>query len=258
MFTAAETYERLMGRLSRILASQFIEFAAVQQGSSVLDVGCGTGSLSATLAQTTKAARIVGIDPSAPFVEYARAYNADPRLTFEIGDAQELPYDDPAFDATLALLVMNFIPDAKKAAREMRRVTRTGGTMATAMWDNTGRNELMNTFWSAAFALDPDVKREDVRPGTFGSDDALSDLWTATGLRGIETKELNIECGFSSFDDYWSPRAAEGPTAAYIRTLPQVRQELLQERLRNDIFHNRPDGPFTLKAKAWAVRGIVP
>jgi hypothetical protein len=155
-------------------------------------------------------------------------------------------------------LVVNFIPDAKKAAREMRRVTRRGGIMATAMWDNTGRNELMNTFWSAALALDPGVKREDLRPGTFGSAEALSDLWSAADLGNIETTQLNVECRFGSFDDYWEPRAAEGPTAAYIRTLPQARKELLQEKLRNDLFGNRPNGPFTLDGKAWAVRGIVP
>jgi SAM-dependent methyltransferase len=258
MFTAAGIYERLMGRLSRTLAPQFVAFAGVGEGASVLDVGCGTGSLSVILAETTKAARIVGIDLSAPFVEYARAHDADPRLTFEIGDAQALPYEDATFDAALALLVVNFIPDARKAAGEMRRVTRAGGLMATTMWDNTGRNELMNMFWSAAVALDPDVKREDVRPGTFGSAEALSDLWGATGLRSIETKELNIDCRFGSFDDYWEPRAAEGPTAAYIKTLPRARKELLRERLRDDIFGNLPNGPFTLNAKAWAVRGIVP
>jgi SAM-dependent methyltransferase len=258
MFTAAETYERLMGRLSRTLAPQFVAFAGVGENASVLDVGCGTGSLSATLAETTKAARIVGVDPSAPFVEYARGRNADPRLTFEIGDAQALPYEDAAFDATLALLIVNFIPDAKKAASEMRRVTRAGGIMATAMWDNTGRNELMNTFWSAALALDPGVKREDLRPGTLGSAEALSDLWAASGLRTIETKELNIDCGFTSFDDYWEPRAAEGPTAAYIHTLPQARKELLREKLRDAIFGNRLDGRFALNAKAWAVRGSSP
>jgi SAM-dependent methyltransferase len=206
----------------------------------VLDVGCGTGSLSTTLAETTKAARVVAIDPSTPFLEYARAHNTDRRLTFEVGDAQALPYEDAAFDAALALLVVNFIPDAKKAASEMRRVTRAGGVMATAMWDNTGRNELMNTFWGAALALDPTVKREDLRAGTFGSAEALLDLWSATGLRNIETRQLNVECRFGSFDDYWAPRAAEGPTAAYIRTLPQARKELVQEKLRNDIFGNRP------------------
>jgi SAM-dependent methyltransferase len=258
MFTAAETYEQLMGRLSRILAPEFIAFAEVQAGASVLDVGCGTGSLSATLARITKVSTIVGIDPSAPFVEYARTRNTDPRVTFQVGDAQALPYDAASFDAALALLAINFIPDANKAASEMRRVTCSGGAVATAMWDNTGRNELMRTFWDAAVALDPGVKREDLRPGAFGSTEALTKLWARAGLRNIETKELSIDCDFSSFDDYWSPRATEGPTAAYIRTLPQTRKELLQERLRNEIFRSRPDGPFTLNAKAWAVRGIVP
>jgi hypothetical protein len=155
-------------------------------------------------------------------------------------------------------LVVNFIADARKAASEMRRVTRAGGTTATVMWDNTGRNELMNTFWSAATALDPGVKREDLRPGTFGSAEALSELWRAAGLQSVETKELSLKCSFSSFDDYWSPRAAEGPTASYIRSLPPARQEILQVRLQNEIFGSRPDGPFTLNARAWAVRGIVP
>jgi hypothetical protein len=99
-------------------------------------------------------------------------------------------------------LVVNFIADARKAASEMRRVTRAGGTTATVMWDNTGRNELMNTFWSAATALDPGVKREDLRPGTFGSAEALSELWRAAGLQSVETKELSLKCSFSSFDDY--------------------------------------------------------
>lgn len=258
MFTAADIYEQLMGRLSRTLAPEFVGFADVQESASVLDVGCGTGSLSATLARITKASRIVGIDPSAPFVEYARTHNADPRVTFEVGDAQALPYDAATFDAALALLVVNFIPDANKAVSEMRRVTCSGGAVATAMWDNTGRNELMRTFWDAAVALDPNVKREDLRPGAFGSTEALIKLWATAGLRKIETKELSIDCNFSSFNDYWSPRAAEGPTAAYIRTLPHPRKELLQERLRNEIFGSRPDGPFSLNAKAWAVRGIIP
>lgn len=118
----------------------------------------------------------------------------------------------------------------------MRRVTRAGGTTATVMWDNTGRNELMNTFWSAATALDPGVKREDLRPGTFGSAEALSELWRAAGLQSVETKELSLKCSFSSFDDYWSPRAAEGPTASYIRSLPPARQEILQEIAKRDFW----------------------
>ena len=100
----------------------------------VLDAGCGTGSLSATLAKVTGAAEIVGIDPSKAFIEYARIQVADPRVSFEVGDAQDLRYPDHTFDVCLALLAVDHIPDAPKAAKEMRRVTKTLGIVAIAMW----------------------------------------------------------------------------------------------------------------------------
>jgi ubiquinone/menaquinone biosynthesis C-methylase UbiE len=64
MFEVAEAYEVMMGRWSRQLAPLFVEFVGVRDGEKMLDVGCGTGSLSATLARVTKASKIVGVDPS--------------------------------------------------------------------------------------------------------------------------------------------------------------------------------------------------
>ena len=68
MFEIADAYELMMGRWSRQLAPLFVDFVGVQEGERVLDVGCGTGSLSATLARVTKTSEIVGIDPSTGFI----------------------------------------------------------------------------------------------------------------------------------------------------------------------------------------------
>jgi ubiquinone/menaquinone biosynthesis C-methylase UbiE len=91
------------------------------------------------------------------FLAYARSKTDDPRISFESGDAQNLRFSDASFDQCLALLVVRFIPDAPKAAREMRRVTRPGGAVATAMWDNTGGNELNESLSDAALSLDSDA-----------------------------------------------------------------------------------------------------
>ena len=85
--------------------------------------------------------------------------------------------------------------------KEMRRVTKAGGSVATCMWDNSGGMELGERFWKAAMAVDLGTKRPD--SGRYGSPSALSDLWTATGLKGVETKALVIPMKFASFDDFW-------------------------------------------------------
>ena len=131
MFEVAEAYERQRGRSSKILAPLFVDFVSVR--GEVLDVGCGTGALTFAIARNASVSKIVGLDLSEAFLAYARSKTDDPRIRFEQGDAQKLTYPDGSFDCCLALLVMSFIPNVPKAAAEMRRVTRRGGVVATAM-----------------------------------------------------------------------------------------------------------------------------
>jgi SAM-dependent methyltransferase len=237
----------------------FVEFVGVRDGEKVLDVGCGTGSLSATLAKVTGASKIVGIDPSAGFIQAARSQITDPRVTIELGDAQNLPYSDGSFDRCMALLIVNFIPDAPRAANEMRRVTKSGGVVATTMWDGSRANELNGCLWEAAIAIDPAVKRPSERRGSYNSAEALSDLWRGAGLTEIEITDLTIACQFSSFGELWQRYlTGEGPPGAYMAGLSADRREALRKAMRQNVLGDGADGPLTLQAKAWAVRGIVP
>jgi SAM-dependent methyltransferase len=258
LHTDANKYQAGMGGWSKTLAPLFIEFiGGIKEGNRVLDIGCGTGSLTFTIADTTKALTVVGIDPSVGYLEYARHINTRSHVSFEIGDAQKLPFDNGSFDCCVSSLMMQFVPDARKAANEMKRVTKEGGIVATCMWDNSGGLELSERFWDAAIAVDPGAKRPGL--GRYGSPSALSDLWTVTGFTKVETKELVIPMEFSSFEDLWRIQSnAQGPVKPYISSLSEDRRQVLKERLRGEIFGTRPDGPFMLQAKAWAVKGTVP
>jgi SAM-dependent methyltransferase len=257
MFEVAKAYEQRMGSWSKLLAPLFVEFAGVQ--GEVVDVGCGTGSLTFIAAENKNVTRIVGLDASTGFIEYARSRVGDGRLSFQIGDVQSLPFPDGSFDRCLSSLIVSFIPDAPKAAREMRRVTRSGGVVATSMWDNGGGMEGFHVIWNAAIALDSGAEHFREKHLPYGSADELSSLWSSAGLQNIETRELVIPLKFASFDDLWSPSVSgQGPMGAYLAGLPESNRETLKERLRRNLFGTRADGPFSLTAKAWAVRGVVP
>lgn len=259
MFEIAEAYERQMGRWSRQLAPLLIEFAGVGDGDRILDAGCGTGSLSLTLARLTKAASILGVDASKGFIEFAQGRSSDPRLSFELGDAQNLAYPDASFDRCLSLLIVNHIADTPRALKEMRRVTKPGGVVATAMWDGTGGNEFNDRMWNVAVTVDAKITPASKRSGTYSSPAAMTSLWQDSGLSDIAVTCLVMGCEYASFADYWQRfLEGQGPAGAYVTALPEDRRENLRQKLYTDIIGGRPDGPFSLQAKAWAVRGVVP
>ena len=179
-------------------------------------------------------------------------------MRFEVGDAQRLPFDDANFDRTLSLLILNFVPDPEKALTEMIRVTRPGGTVAAAVWDYSEGMEMLRVFWDEAVALDPRAEKDDERHMRLSRAGELAALWREH-LQNVADTALTIETQFSSFEDYWSPfLLQQGPAGAHVATLSPDDREQLELRLRQRLLGSRAEGPITLRARAWAVRGIAP
>jgi len=256
----AGAYEQMMGRWSRRLAPLLIEFAGVEDGERLIDVGCGTGSLTFALLNTRNPVELTAIDNSEIYLEAARAAGADPRLRFEQADACALPFADGSFDRALALLVLQFVPKPELAVAEMRRVVRPGGTVAAAVWDHFGGFVMQRMFWDTAAVLDPAADRARaenyLRPVTRPGE--LRDLWTRVGFDEVRDTMLAIRMEYASFDDFWSPLAAgEGSMGKYATALDVARQAL-ERALRAAYEAGRPDGPRSFAALAWACRGTVP
>ena len=258
MFTASEGYERFMGRWSRLLAPPYIAFAGLRDGERVLDVGTGTGSVARAVAEAMPASEIVAVDPSEAFIAYAKSKTPSNQVRFEVGDAQALRHADGAFDQAMSLLVLNFVPDHEKAIGEMRRVTRPGGTVSACVWDYDAGMQMLRFFWDEVVALDRALEPRDERHMKLCREGQLGALWRKAGLRDVQEGALTIEQRYTSFEDYWAPfLKGAGPGGAYVVSLTEERRRALEARLQQRLIGDRPDGAFTLKARAWCVRGNV-
>ena len=258
-WAAGDPYERYVGRWSRLVARDFVAWLDRPAGLEWLDVGCGTGALSAGILAAADPKAVIGVDPSAGFLNSARGFLPDRRARFEQGDAEALPLADAAVDVAVSGLVLNFVPAPARAVGEMRRVVRPGGTVAIYVWDYAGDMQLMRYFWDAAVALDPAAEALDegvrfpiCRPGP------LTELLTAAGLEGVATTAIDVPTVFAGFDDYWSPfLGGQGPAPGYCMSLPESRRTALRDRLRSAL-PVAAGGRIALTARAFAVRGQVP
>lgn len=254
-------YELQMGRWSRRLAPLFIRFAGITGAVRVLDVGCGTGNLAMCLASDPDIVGVHGLDLSATYVEYASRRNIDPRLGFQQGDARALPFPDASFDHAVSMLVLQFVPQADLAVREMCRVTRPGGTVAAATWDTRGGFVALRMFYDTAAMLDRDGCQARAaaftRPMSHPGD--LVRAWHDAGLTEVVQDTLTIRMEFASYADFWAPiEGKEGPVAAYVCTLDSNARARLREMVRLAYLDGEADGARSYAATAWVVRGRAP
>ena len=259
-WAAGDRYEPYMGRWSRKLAPAFLDWLRVPAAARWLDVGCGTGALTAAILDHVQPASVLGIDPSAGFIGHARAQITDARAAFETGDAQRLPVESDAFDAVVGALMLNFVQQPELAVAEMARAARPGGTVAAYVWDYADRMDLMRRFWdgggrpgprglglrrrpAARSALPACAARSAVRPGR-------------AARRGRAGHRHRTP--FRDFDDYWTPfLGGQGSAPGYAMSLSEADRATLRERIRCAL----PAGPYgtiALRARAWAVRGTAP
>lgn len=255
-FDDGSAYESYVGRWSRLVAREFVAWLDAPTHVNWLDVCCGTGALTQTILAAASPTRVHGIDLSPDFIAFARAHTSDPRASFAVGDAQALAEPDAAYDAVVSGLALNFVPQPERAAAELTRVTRPDGVVAVYVWDYPGKMHMMRFFWDAAAELNSGRQALDEgKRFALCAPEPLTQLFTAAGLRQVETRAIDIPMIFRDFDDYWTPfLGGQGPAPGYVQSLSEEQRIALR-----DLLHSRlpiaEDGSISLIARAWAIKG---
>ena len=256
---AGDSYDSYMGRWSRQIAPRFLDWLDAPGGLDWLEVGCGTGALSAAILARCNPKSLISLDPSEGFLAKARATNADGRADFQVGDAQALSQETASRDMVVSALVLNFVPDRKKALAEMKRVARAGGRVGFYVWDYPGGGiEFMRAFWNAATALDPGaLDLTEDRRFPFCTPDQLSELARSAGLASIDCAPIEVPTVFKDFDDYWRPfTLGAGPAPGYCMSLDPEPRQRLKEKLQESLPRS-DDGSIHLRSRAWAIKAVA-
>jgi SAM-dependent methyltransferase len=257
LWSSSDAYEQYMGRWSRRIAPRFLQWLSVPAASSWIDIGCGTGVLSAAILGGCDPAQVAAIDPSETFRAGRRSQLRYPRFRCRQGSAEAIPYDDGTFGAAVSGLVLNFVADPRQAAAQMKRVVRAGGQVAAYVWDYAGHMQIMRYFFDAATELDGRARQfDDGFKAPICRPHALSALFEDAGLTAVEVEAIDIAAAFASFDEYWTPfLGATGSAPKYCASLTAEAKAELRERIRGRL-PTGPDGEILLAVRAWAVKGI--
>ena len=233
-----DAYDDFMGRYSTRLAPLFADFAGVGPETRALDVGAGTGALTAEL--VARRATVAAADPSPEFVTVLR--ERFPNLEVEEASAESLPYGAGVFDVALAQLVVAFMSDAPAAIAEMARVARR---VAVCMWGV----EEVDMFAAIDRAAETVGASRATEPRRYRSAQEIHDLLAPHGE--VETAELDVAAGYGDFEEFWQAMDhGVGPAGQWLASLDAAQRERAHEELFREL--GSPDGPFQLNARAFA------
>ena len=248
-----------MGRWSRLLAPLFVDWLDCPAAIDWLELGCGTGALTAAICDRADPRSVVACDPADQFLAYAAKELRDSRVTFVHAAADDFPFAAAGgYGSATSLLALNFFPSPMLALRRVCEACGPGAIVSACVWDYSGGMQFLRIFWDAAAHIDR---------GAATADEALRfpictranllELFRDAGLLDVKCAALSIPTLFRDFDDYWRPfTAGIGPAPAFVQTLDGDEQDRLRLTLRNRLPF-QPDGSIRMDARAWAIRGTT-
>jgi ubiquinone/menaquinone biosynthesis C-methylase UbiE len=227
----------------------------------VLDIASGTGEPGLTIASELRGGMVVLTDLAVDMLKVARekaATRGIKNVEIITADVSELPFPDNSFDSVSCRFGFMFFPDMLLAAKEMARVLKPGGRIATTVWNAPEKN-----YWAMAIMgiINKDMHLEPSPPeipGLFrcAKSGMVADLFRQAGLKDITEKEVSGKLNIRSAESYWDFMTE---VAAPVVSALSNADDLLKRKIKGEVFeslnHKYPDGKVAIDSNALIIYG---
>ena len=243
------------------IGNEIIRLLNPKNDDVVLDVAAGTGEPGLTIAAMLAGGKVIITDLAEDMLEIARE-NATRRRIKNVEilacDVCELPFADNTFDAISCRFGFMFFPDMLLAAKEMMRVLKPGGRIATSVWSIPEKN-----YWVTAI-MGTISKNMDLpappagAPGMFrcAKDGFMSNLFHQAGLKNISEKEVIGKMNCKTTDVYWNMMTEVGaPIVAALSKADAAMKEKIKKEVYQAVNQKYPDGNIIIDSSALVIYG---
>jgi len=202
----AESYYDAFSAVTNGAIEPLLKAAHVGNGTRLLDVATGPGTLAAKAAEC--GARVIGIDIAPAMIELAHTLH--PHLDFREGSAEELPLDSSSFDAVISSFGVGHFSRPERVLAEFARVLVSKGRVALSWWDGFGKNRINGIFFEAISELGisaPGALPAGPAVDRFSDPNEFAVILRAAGFEVVGIDYISFSHPLKSVDEFWVSRS---------------------------------------------------
>lgn len=254
-------WDELVMDFLKPMGDEIIRLINPQSNDLILDVASGTGEPGLTIARKLTGGKVIITDLADDMLEIAREHAAlkgIKNIETVTCDVSELPFPDNTFDAISCRFGFMFFPDMQLAAKEMVRVLKPGGRIATSVWNVPEKN-----FWVTATmgTINRNMELSPPPPGSPGmfrcaKDGFISDLFLQAGLKNISQVEVSGKLNCKTIDAYWGMQTeVAAPIVAALANASDDMKEKIKRETYAIVSEKYPDGNIIIDSSALVIYG---
>ena len=253
-FQDGASYEKWMGVWSQLIGDQFLEWLAPQAAKTWIDIGCGNGTFTEQIYRAHSPKEIQALDPSAEQIDFASTRIQAEGVSFQVGNAMDLPFEADRFDYSTMALVLFFVPDPAVGVAEMIRVTRPGGSISAYVWDVLEGGLPVEAISAQLRQLDIAYPRPP--SAEVSRMDRLNETWIEAGLGNVETKQISVDRTFDNFQQFWDITTLS-PTIGPVLSACPADVSSRVKQMTQDALGVNDDQAVTINGFANAIKGTT-